>query len=230
MKLGIMQPYFMPYLGYWQLMSAVDKYVVYDDVNYIKGGWVSRNNILMNGQKKMFTITLGGASPNKLFNEVTVADDFVKFSKTLHTCYSKAPYYAETIELMQKIFDSNARDLGHFMLNSFHVVLDCLGIETKLILSSTIEKDNSLKGKDKVLSICKILGADTYYNAIGGQKLYDKLEFADNGIKLSFVEPHLEAYKQVKTTEFIPGLSMIDILMHNSKEKIREMLKDYTLV
>ena len=83
MKLGIMQPYFMPYIGYFQLIKAVDKYVVYDDVNYIKGGWVNRNNILVNGEKKMFTITLKGASAYKHFNEIEIGDDFRKFMKTL---------------------------------------------------------------------------------------------------------------------------------------------------
>ena len=119
----------MPYLGYWQLMAAVDKYVVYDDVNYIKGGWVSRNNILLNGQKYMFTIILKGASPNKLFNEVEIGDDFRKFRRTLESAYKKAPYYTETMALFEQIFTYEQKDLGHWMQHQFQCVLDYLEIE-----------------------------------------------------------------------------------------------------
>ena len=229
MKLGIMQPYFMPYIGYWQLMAAVDTYVVYDDVNYIKGGWVSRNNILLNGQKYMFTITLNGASPNKLFNEITIKDDFKKFSRLIESAYKKAPYYNEVSALLERIYSFEDRSLGTFMMNSFQVVLDYLEIDTKLILSSSIEKDNSLKAKDKVKHICHLLGADTYYNAIGGQELYDKDDFKADGIDLQFVKTDLTPYLQFKN-EFVMGLSIIDVLMFNSPEEVNNMLKQFTLV
>ena len=229
MKLGIMQPYFMPYIGYWQLMTAVDTYVVYDDVNYIKGGWVARNNILLNGQKHMFTIMLNGASPNKLFNEITIKDDFKKFSRLIESAYRKAPYYAEVSALLEKIYKYEVKSLGAFMMNSFQVVLDYLEIDTKLILSSTITKDNSLRGKDKVKHICHLLGADTYYNAIGGQELYDKEDFKADGIALHFVQSNLTPYAQLGN-EFVPGLSIIDVLMFNSVVTIKNLLKEYSLV
>ena len=229
MNLGIMQPYFMPYIGYWQLMAAVDTYVVYDDVNYIKGGWVARNNILLNGQKHMFTITLNGASPNKLFNEITIKDDFKKFSRLIESAYRKAPYYAEVSALLNKIYNYGDKSLGAFMMNSFQVVLDYLEIDTKLILSSTITKDNSLRGKDKVKHICHLLGADTYYNAIGGQELYDKNDFRADGIALHFVQSNLTPYAQLGN-EFVPGLSMIDVLMFNSPTEVKQLLTNYKLV
>ena len=229
MTLGIMQPYFMPYIGYWQLMAAVDTYVVYDDVNYIKGGWVARNNILLNGQKHMFTITLNGASPNKLFNEITIKDDFKKFSRLIESAYRKAPYYSEVSALLDKIYNYEDKSLGVFMMHSFQVVLDYLEIDTKLVLSSTIAKDNSLRGRDKVKHICQLLGANTYYNAIGGQELYDKVDFKAGGIDLYFVQTNLTPYAQLGN-EFVPGLSMIDVLMYNSVETIKNLLKDYSLV
>lgn len=229
MTLGIMQPYFMPYLGYWQLMAAVDKYVVYDDVNYIKGGWVSRNNILLNGQKYMFTIILKGASSNKLFNEVEIGDDFRKFRKTLESAYKKAPYYTETMVLLEQIFTCEQKDLGHWMLHQFQCVLDYLDIDTELILSSTIEKNNDLRAKDKVKHICHLLGADTYYNAIGGQELYDKDDFKADGLNLYFVKTDLVSYAQGKN-DFVPGLSMIDVLMYNSREDVLKLLNAYKLV
>ena len=229
MTLGIMQPYFMPYIGYWQLMAAVDVYVVYDDVNYIKGGWVSRNRILMDGKPHLFTITLNGASPNKLFNEIDVRDNFVKFRKMLQSCYAKAPYFSNTMQLMEQVYSCEQRDLGHFMLNQFQMVLDYLQCDTKLILSSELTKDNTLRGAEKIKHICKLLGADTYYNAIGGRELYDKSDFAVQGVDLKFVQTLSVQYKQFND-DFQPNLSLIDVLMFNSREEVQQLLTQYKLV
>lgn len=229
MTLGIMQPYFMPYIGYWQLMAAVDTYVVYDDVNYIKGGWVARNNILLNGRKHLFTIALNGASPNKVFNEITIKDDFHSFLKMIEHSYKKAPYFKQTFELLCQICGYEERSLGEFIANSFRKCLDNWQIDTQIILSSTIDKDNSLKGKEKVKSICQILGADTYYNAIGGQSLYDKEDFLNAGIKLYFLKSDITPYSQFNN-DFVGGLSIIDVMMFNSPEQIKQMFTQYTLI
>ena len=212
LTIGIMQPYFMPYIGYWQLMKAVDKYVVYDDVNYIKGGWVARNNILMNGEKKMFVVKLNGASSNKQFKEITIADNFLALQKTLQHTYH------------------NDKILSNFIMNSFREVLTYLDIHTELILSSTIAKDNTLRGQDKVLAICKELGAVRYLNAIGGQELYSKKIFAQHGVELYFVETLIMPYNQLAKGEFVPNLSLIDVLMNNSPEDINRMLDNYKLI
>lgn len=229
MTLGIMQPYFMPYIGYWQLLAAVDTYVVYDDVNYIKRGWINRNNILVNGESHMFTLSLNGASQNKLINEISILDDFQKFFKMIENAYHKAPYYNQVEPLLLEICRYHNLSLGDFMLHSFRMVLAYLGISTKLILSSSIEKDNSLRGTAKIKQICHLLGADTYYNAIGGQALYDKDDFAAEGLTLHFLQINQFEYKQFKN-EFVPNLSFIDVLMFNSPEQVLGMLKEYTLV
>ena len=230
MKLGIMQPYLMPYIGYFQLMKAVDKYVIYNDVNYIKGGWVARNNILINGKKQLFTIRLQGASPNKHFTEILILDDFKKLTKTLELNYSKAPFFQSTMELMDTIFSFPEKRLDLFIKNSFEQILSYLGIKTELILSSDINKDNSLKGKDKVIEICKILHADTYYNAIGGKELYDPEEFNGNGISLHFLKTDENiTYRQMPNMDFVPNLSMIDVLMFNSAEGVNSLLDKFSL-
>ena len=229
MTLGIMQPYFMPYIGYWQLMAAVDTYVIYDDVNYIKKGWINRNNILVNNDKQMFTISLNGASQNKLINEITIADDFTKLRKTIHMAYHKAPYYNEVVALLDKIFSYQSCNLADFIANSIELVCQYLDIQTKIIMSSDIEKDNSLKGQDKILEICKLLNADTYYNAIGGQELYDKSVFEKENIKLCFLKSDIPEYSQYKNA-FVPGLSIIDVLMFNSPIEVKQMLTNYKLI
>lgn len=224
-----MQPYFMPYIGYFQLMKAVDKYIIYDDVNYIKGGWVSRNYLLINGEKKMFTITLKEASPNKLFNEIEIKDDFKKLMKTLQLNYSKSVNFKEAMVLMERIISFPNKQLSQFIANSFQEILNYLSIDTELILSSNIYKNNTLKGQEKILNICNILGANTYYNAVGGQELYSKEKFKENGIMLNFIETMIQPYPQPHTRSFVPSLSMIDVLMNNSKEEINALLDSFIL-
>ena len=229
MKLGIMQPYFMPYIGYFQLMKAVDKYVVYDDVNYIKGGWANRNHILINGEKEMFTVTLQKASQNKLFNEIVIGDDFKKLMKTLQMNYSRAINFDQTMVLMERIISFPNKQLAVFIANSFREILSHLSVETEILMSSEIPKDNSLRGKDKIIQICEILGADTYYNAVGGKNLYDQEEFREHGITLNFVDSLPQVYSQLHTREFVSGLSMVDVLMNNTKDEVNRLLDSFQL-
>ena len=229
MILGVMQPYFMPYIGHFQLMKAVDKYVVYDDVNYIKGGWVNRNYVLINGEKEMFTVTLQKASQNKLFNEIMIGDNFNKLMKTLQINYSKAINFDQTMTLMERIISFSDKRLAIFIANSFREIVSYLSIDTEILMSSDIPKDNSLRGKDKIMQICEILDADTYYNAIGGQNLYDKEEFREHGVTLNFVSTISTPYIQLHTKEFVPYLSMIDVLMNNTKDEVIRLLESYQI-
>ena len=214
-KVGIMQPYFMPYIGYWQLIKYVDTYVFFDDVNYIKKGWVNRNNILINGNASLFTISLNNASQNKLINEISISDDFIKFNKTIDFTYYKAPYYQETRELL----------IG----NSIQVISKYLEINTEFIYSSDIIKNENLKAQEKIIDICKILKANTYINAIGGTGLYKQDIFTKSNINLQFLKPTITKYKQFKNN-FISNLSIIDVLMFNSKEDINIQLDKFELI
>jgi hypothetical protein len=228
-KLGIMQPYLFPHLAYFQLMNAVDRYVIYDDVQFIKGGWINRNNILIGGDKVLFTITLRDASPNKLINEINISDTFEKFQKTLTMTYSKAPYKEPVLQLIKRICDFEDKNLAQFIGNSFGEIAQYLGMNTEFLYSSNLEKDTRLKGQDKVIEICRELDADVYINAIGGQSLYDKEVFRRNNIELLFLETDRIRYKQIGS-DFVEGLSIIDILMFNSKDETRQLLNAYELV
>lgn len=232
MKLGIMQPYFMPYIGYWQRINAVDEHVIYDDVNYIKGGWMNRNHILYNGTLKNFNIPLQGASPNKLINQVTVDTNPVlqgKMMKTLEYAYKKAPYFYEAMEVLEPIITSKDDNLATYLEYELRSICRYMGITTRLVMSSSIEKDNSLKGRDKVVEICKKENADIYINASTGEHLYDKTDFKREGLQLIFIKDASKVrYKQI-SDNFIPALSIIDILMNCTKEKIQELLNDYIM-
>ena len=230
-KIAIMQPYFFPYIGYWQLINAVDKYVVYDDVNYIKGGWINRNNILLNGSKHLITIPLEEASSFKLINEISITKNEIlknKLIKTIKSAYVKAPYYETIMPIIEALILDNT-NIAMLNYNIILAVKNYLNINTEILLSSQIKKDNNLKAQDKVIHIAHILGATEYINAIGGQELYSKDDFSKENIKLSFLKTGNIKYTQFKN-EFVPYLSFIDILMFNSPEQIKEMLNDFELL
>lgn len=232
MKVGIMQPYFLPYIGYWQLMNAVDKYVIYDDVNFIKGGWINRNRILMNGEAKMINLQMNGASPNKLINEVEVLGNPIhnkKLLKTIESCYKKAPYYSNVFPVIENIINQDEKNLAKYLEFSIRQICEYLSIDTEIIVSSTINKNNDLRGEDKVIEICKVLGADEYFNAIGGQDLYSYDGFAVHEIKLSFLKTNSVEYKQFNN-EFGSNLSIIDVMMFNSRYQIKDMFEVYELL
>ena len=227
-----MQPYFLPYIGYWQLLNAVDSYVIYDDVNYIKGGWINRNRILIDGEVKYFNVQLKEASPNKLINEVCVDCNEKIINKKLRTienAYNKAPQFERVYPLIKNIMQCNESNLADFLTKSIVEICKYLNIDTKIIVSSELPKDNSVKGQAKVLDICQLLGASEYYNAIGGQELYSFEEFKSRGIELKFLKTEDVIYNQGKE-HIASNLSILDVLMHNSVDKISEYLHSYNLI
>lgn len=229
MILAIMQPYLFPYIGYWQLINTVDTFVIYDDVNFIKQGYINKNNILSNGKKQVFTLELIGASSNKLINEIKVGNNSKKLIKSINQNYIKAPYYEKISPIIKDVLNQDENNLAKFVGYSLQKISNYLEIDTKILYSSNLEKDNNLRAQNKVLSICKELNASKYVNTIGGQELYSKDDFQMQNIKLNFLDTKLVKYKQFKN-EFIPYLSIIDILMFNSKEEAKDMLNKYELV
>lgn len=227
-KLAVMQPYLFPYLGYFQLLNAVDEYVVYDDVHFIKGGWINRNHILRNGEKQRFSIALSHASPNKLINEIDIAEDFGVFLKTVSHAYSRAPYRAPATELLTRICNFEEKNLSRFIFNSLLHIARYVGIDTKIIASSQIAKNNSLRAQEKLLQICERRNAGVYINAVGGRDLYAHEKFCEKGVQLQFLQPGDCRYQQFGNS-FTPHLSIVDALMFNSPQEIRELLNDYTL-
>lgn len=229
MKVAIMQPYFLPYIGYYQLINAVDVFVYYDDVNFIKQSWINRNRILLNGSEFLFTLELKGASSFKKIMEIEVGKNRNKLLKTFSYAYKNAPNFKHLEPLLYSIFTSTENNLSKYIIQTQEYILKYLGIKTKIFLSSEIEKNNLLKGQDKVINICKNLGANIYINSIGGQELYSKQSFHDSGILLKFLRPILLNYKQFNR-ENISFLSIIDIMMFNRVDLINKMLENYILI
>ncbi len=232
MKTVIMQPYLFPYIGYWQMIASADIFVLFDDVNFIKRGWINRNNILLNGAAHMFTLPLIEATQNKLINEISVTHndkEKQKILKTFEAAYKKAPHFAEVFPMLSNILMYEHHDLTSFLLNQFEVIFDYLDVKTTLMCSSAIEKDNTLKAQDKIIDICHRLNTTHYVNAIGGQELYDKERFEQEHMTLNFIKTRSIQYSQFKN-EFVPYLSIIDVLMFNDRETVKQMLTEYDLV
>ncbi len=230
MTLAIMQPYLLPYIGYWQLMNAVDTFVIYDDVNYIKQGYINRNHILTNGQFQPFTLEVIGASSNKLINQIHIGNNGKKILKTIVQNYKKAPYFVEIFPLIENILTHKEENLAKFIGHSLEKVSQYLEMDIEFIYSSDVKKDNRLKAQDKVLDICKTLHATSYINTMGGQKLYDKEVFRFNNLNLYFLQTDSSICYQQFDNEFVSNLSIIDILMFNDIAKIQTYLKQYKLI
>jgi hypothetical protein len=230
MKLGIMQPYFLPYIGYFQLLNAVDKYVVYDNIQFTKKGWINRNRILQNGKDALITIPVEKDSDYLDVKDRRLSDGFdkKKLLNQIRESYRKAPYFNDVMPLVEEIINYDDNNLFGYIYHSILKICDYLHIGTEIIISSTVDIDHSLKSKDKVIAICKALGATEYYNAIGGQELYSSIDFQKENIKLNFVTSDPIEYKQF-ANEFVPWLSILDVIMFNSTEETDIMLKRYNL-
>lgn len=232
MKLAIMQPYIFPYIGYFQLIKAVDKFVLYDDVNFINRGWINRNRILVNGKDSMFTIPLKDASQNKLINEIDVNWDKnwkSKFLKTIEQSYKKAPFYSEVLLIIEKSIEADGGQFSKVIEQNLRLICEYLAIKTEIISSSSIYQNTDKKAQERILDICTQENANHYINPIGGLELYDKEVFTKENMVMNFMKSKSVEYTQFKN-DFVPWLSIIDVLMFNSKAEINKFLDNYELV
>ena len=233
MKLAIMQPYLFPYIGYFQLMKSCDHFVVYDDVQFIKSGWINRNRLLSNGQPCYFNFRLRGGSTFDMINEKVFIDqidrDKDKFLKSLQGMYGKAPYFAQTFELIRGIISCDETNVSRFVAHTLQELAKYFELDITFHIASELGIPEGLHGQDRVIWVNNHLGADEYINVAGGMELYDRDVFRQHGIELKFLKPGIREYPQFKN-EFVPGLSIIDVMMFNSKETVLEMLGDYQLI
>ncbi|PWN07822.1 WbqC family protein [Rhodohalobacter mucosus] len=232
-RLAVMQPYFLPYLGYFQLVQAAERFVIYDDVQYSKQSWFNRNRFLIDGKTQYFTIPVKSDSDFLDVREREVAPDFRQkregILSRLEYAYRKAPCFDSVFPFIREIFGCNENNLYRFIRFSFDRVCERLGIDTEIITSSDIQSAKGLGGKERLYEICNAMEASRYINLPGGQKLYNRKEFGKRGVELLFLMPELPVYEQFNH-DFIPGLSILDVMMFNSTETIQEMLGQYRLI
>lgn len=234
MKLAIMQPYFLPYIGYFQLINVVDKFVVYDNIKYTKKGWINRNRILVNGKDEYITLPLTSASDYFYINQRRLADTFSidrrKILNKVRENYRNAICFPVVYTILEEILEFQDKNLFEFVFNSLKIVCNYLDISTEFIVSSTLPIDHALKAEDKVIAICKHLGALVYINPVGGMDLYSKERFKANDIDLKFLRYNPREYSQAGSG-FISNLSILDVMMYNQKDEVTMILNsEYELM
>lgn len=222
MRLSIMQPYFLPYIGYFQLVAAADQFVIYDQIKYTKKGWINRNRMLLNGSDALFSLPLkkGSDSLDVVERELAPEFDRAKLLSQFAGAYRRAPHFASTFALLERIVRYEDNNLFRYIHHSLTAMFTYLDITTPIRISSTVSIDRHLKGQDMVLAICSEVGAREYVNSMGGTALYSKQDFSDRDVKLQFLKPHFFQYEQFGEP-FVPWLSIVDVLMFNSIEKVR---------
>lgn len=227
MKAAIMQPYFLPYIGYFQLIRNVDVFVIYDNIKYTKKGWINRNRLLQDGSDATFSLPLKKASDSLDVRDRELAQDFnrAKLLNQFKEAYRRAPEFARVFPLIEDVMSRSESNLFAFLYRSLTRTCDFLSIGTPIVVSSTLSIDHTMQSQYKVLAICRCIGADVYMNPIGGVELYSKSAFASHGVQLEFLRSRPIEYTQFGAT-FVPWLSIIDVLMFNSPSVIAGMLND----
>jgi hypothetical protein len=232
MTTAIMQPYLFPYIGYWQLINAVDTLVIYDNIQFSKSGWYVRNNIILNGKKTLFSVPLRKDSDyldvKDRFISENASDIINKILAQIRNGYQRAPYFNNVYPIIEKAFLFEDKNVFNYIYNSIIMVCEYLEINTNIVISSNVDINHSLKSQDKVIAINKAMNEKVYINPIGGEGLYNKDDFFKEKIQLFFLKPNLSEYIQFKN-KFIPYLSVIDIMMFNSVDEIKIMLSNFEL-
>ena len=231
-----MQPYIFPYLGYYQLVNAVDTFVFFDDVNYINKGWINKNQMIQqNGEPLKFTVPLSKASQNKMINEIELSGFSAwkkDFLKSIELNYKKAPHFVFVFNWLNEFLTKEFLFINDLASESIKSVSKLLGVLTEFKSSSGIIYKNGTdqNGEQKVIAICKILGADRYINPKNGKGLYNEQKFEESGVHLNFINMNGIIYNQLSNNKFIPSLSIIDVLMFNSIEETKKLLTQFTLI
>lgn len=232
MTLAANQPYFLPYLPYWQLIRCADLFLLADDYAYIRSGWVNRNRILVSGKPQYLRLEVCSNPESRLIRDrllMAHPDKLRKKLRTLQMAYHKAPCFEEGYALAERILRYPERNLALFLEHSIREVCAYLDIRTPIGRTSDLPGNDRFKREERVYDQCRRVGADTYVNAIGGQDLYHFDEFAARGIRLRFIKSGLPPYPQGKGP-FVERLSILDAIMYTPREQLTGMLDDYTFI
>ncbi|MBK9176768.1 MAG: WbqC family protein [Flavobacteriales bacterium] len=230
--LGVMQPYFFPYLGYFQYLNACDSFILYDDVQFIMRGWINRNNILVNGAAHLFTVPLQKASPNRTISDTQVAWGGgweERLLKTVIGAYGKAPQRSAVMDLLTEVLEKRPPSIAVLAARSIEAVHRYLGLSTVIIPTSSGYGNAGLDRQERLVDLCRRTASSTCIVPAGGSALYSKEEFKEAGLELRYLHAGLEPYDQRGKGAFVPSLSIIDVLMWNPPEAVVGMLGSYTL-
>lgn len=235
MVISIMQPYLFPYIGYFQMISCSDYFVIADDVQFIKKGWINRNRILVNNEPKMITLPLNNDHyylniNERYFENKSEGKGQSSFLNKIYNAYHKAPEFNYCYPLVERIIKYENYNVAEYLTNSLIEICAYLDIGTEFLIESDLAPPPELDTQESIIYVCKKLNATCYINAIGGTELYSARKFRDNNIALKFIKTNgALLYKQFYN-KFVPGLSIIDVMMFNSQTETKKLLKEYHLI
>lgn len=233
MRLAIMQPYFLPYIGYFQLINAVDKFVILDDVNYINRGWINRNRLPDGDGTRWLTLPLVGASQNRLIRDISICPDDgwkAKMLRTVQQSYAGASEYDQAFHMFQEWLNSTSENLSDFLYETLMDICRHCGICTEIVPTSMVYPKGELKGQQRILDICMREKATVYLNPPGGKDLYDASLFAAAGVELLFLQPAIKQLQLKFSGSEGPVLSILDLLMRNSPDALQRAVQKCDLV
>lgn len=227
---ALMQPYLLPYLGYFHLMSAVDRFIIHDDVQYIKGGWINRNRFLRDGEPVIFTLPVRQGGHNRLISESHYADQLPealsRILRQFDAAYRGSDHYRAVVTFLRGVAPLGERSVVTFNAFMLRVLAKTFGLRASFSLSSELGIDPRSRGQDRVIEICRRVGADCYLNPLGGRDLYDREAFARAGLHLGFIESTFLQYPQASNS-FVPALSIVDVLFGVGLEGMGPHLASY---
>lgn len=229
MKVALMQPYFFPYLGYYQLINSVNEFVIFDEVQYIRRSWITRNKILNAHKESIYINVPVCKSPRETkIKDIRIINDINWQKKIIHQLlyYKDAPNFSSVMEFVKECLNIKFDNINQLNTSLLRKTCNLLNINTHIsVLSEKLPFINEANEADEWgIIVSKALEASTYINAIGGKEFYSSQKYKDEGLNIQFINPILEPYKQFNH-EFVPGLSIIDVLMFNKINKVKEMIE-----
>lgn len=231
-RLAIMQPYFFPYIGYWQLMQAADCFVIYDDVNYIHRGWINRNRLLINREPALMTLPLRQASQNKKICDIEIAPSsgwLKKLLRMLEVTYKRAPHFDEVLPVVERVLAYESNNLADYLAHQLQTLAGFMGMSTRFVVTSRHYGNHHLAAQERIIDICRRERTDIYINVQGGKELYDATSFSAAGIDLRFIAMRSLTYPQ-RSEGFVPYLSIVDVLMEVGPAQIKPHLDAFDYV
>jgi len=230
LSIAVYQPYFFPFLPYWQLLQAADVFVIGDNLRYRMRGFINRNSILLGHAPHLLSISIGKASPNRRIDQIDIIDDFSRFRRTLHHAYHNAPSYEPAMAVIDQALGFEDRNLARFLGNQIKVVSGYLGLKARITSLSELGIACEYANRNQRLYDCAgALGATRIINPLGSTSLYDAGDFASQGIALGFLRSNASGYPQ-HSRQFVPNLSIIDAMMNLSQDGLAARMRDYEIV
>jgi hypothetical protein len=231
-SVAIMQPFFFPYLGYFSLMKHTDNWIVFDDIRYSNQAWGNRNRILKHPEGwAWINVPVKDHKRETFYSNILIQNEINWKRKIINQFeYYKihAPFYKDVLKIIQEVFSEDFSHLVDLNIHAMKKVCEYLKIDFKYTKFSEMNLGiNSVQHPGQwALEICKAIKSTNYVNPCEGHPIYDKKEYDDAGISLQFIINRVSPYDQ-KRAEFEARLSIIDVMMWNSVERVNELIDDF---